>query len=345
MPLTSGLFRIFAVITCLSSLVFVACNPFYSPPSSSGLLRTLGGHSQDVNSVSWSSDGKYLASAATDGQVKVWDASNWQTSKTLNGAGGFSIVSWSPGDKYLAAVSGDASKAVRVWDTTNWQEEWSLHWDYEVTALAWSSDGEKLAVGLESAPAQDWTGAWVRIYDVASWQNITTLDYPYGVFALAWSRVGNHLAVASVTQLGGAQSIVDKWNMGGRDTPTKEGRQIPAPNVNFSLDSLSWSPDGESLAAGYIDNAVRVWDTKSGQNTVTFIGHTATVKSVAWSPDGKRIASGSLDNTAKVWDVTTQQEIASFKHGDYVLSVAWSPDGKTLATACVDDYVYLWDIK
>ncbi|MBQ1191954.1 MAG: hypothetical protein IIX43_06745 [Bacteroidales bacterium] len=35
-------------------------------------LKTLEGHSGDVNSVSWSSDGKYLASSSGDDTVKIW---------------------------------------------------------------------------------------------------------------------------------------------------------------------------------------------------------------------------------------------------------------------------------
>jgi WD40 repeat protein len=60
-------------------------------------------------------------------------------------------------------------------------------------------------------------------------------------------------------------------------------------------------------------------------------------------PDGKTIASASFEGTVRLWDLQGN-EIAKFKHEDWVSSVAFSPDGKTIASASVDNTVRLWDL-
>jgi dipeptidyl aminopeptidase/acylaminoacyl peptidase len=79
---------------------------------------------------------------------------------------------------------------------------------------------------------------------------------------------------------------------------------------------------------------VKLWDARTGQETLTLKGHTREVTSVAFSPDGARLASGSADNTVKLWDARTGQETLTLKgHTNGVTSVAFSPDGARSSAA------------
>jgi DNA-binding beta-propeller fold protein YncE len=109
------------------------------------------------------------------------------------------------------------------------------------------------------------------------------------------------------------------------------------------VSSVAFSPDGTRLASGSLDNTVRVWDARSGQQLLALKGHTDTVTSVAFSPDGTRLASGSDDQTVKVWDARSGQQLLALK--GHRGGVAFSPDGTRLATGSRDQTVKVWDAR
>jgi hypothetical protein len=112
------------------------------------------------------------------------------------------------------------------------------------------------------------------------------------------------------------------------------------------VNSVSFSPDGNTLASGSWDKTVKLWDVKSGKEIATLQGHQSWVNSVSFSPDGHTLASGSEDKTVKLWDVKSGKEIASLQgHQSPVWSVSFSPDGHTLASGSGDNTVKLWDVK
>src|SRR5260221_1952353 len=78
-------------------------------------LRTLEGHSRNVNSVAWSSDGRMLASGSYDQTIRLWDTQTGQSLRTLEGhSNSVHSVAWSSDGRILA--SGSADNTIRVWD-------------------------------------------------------------------------------------------------------------------------------------------------------------------------------------------------------------------------------------
>ncbi len=113
-----------------------------------------------------------------------------------------------------------------------------------------------------------------------------------------------------------------------------------------SVLSVAFSPDGQMLASGSLDDTIILWDVATGRPIgQPLTGHTYRVLSVAFSPDGQMLASGSLDGTIILWDVATGRPIGQFLTGHTyrVLSVAFSPDGQTLASGSLNG-VILWNI-
>ena len=109
--------------------------------------------------------------------------------------------------------------------------------------------------------------------------------------------------------------------------------------------SLTFSPDGITLASASFDKTVKLWDIRTGECLKTFQGH-GRVNSVSISPDGTTLASGSDDKTVKLWDIRTGECLKTFQgHTDAVESVEISRDGRIVASSSSDETIKLWNIS
>lgn len=108
--------------------------------------------------------------------------------------------------------------------------------------------------------------------------------------------------------------------------------------------SLSFSPDGKTLAAGSWDGAVRLWEVASGKELAQLSKQQGPVRSVAFSPDGKLLAYGGEGSQIVLWDVATTKEVRRLKgHRGPITFIGFSPDGKLLASKSYDHTLRLWD--
>lgn len=112
--------------------------------------------------------------------------------------------------------------------------------------------------------------------------------------------------------------------------------------------AVSFHPDGERVAAGCGDGAIKIWDLKTGKVLQTLRGHERDVFSVAFDPSGQRLASASADQTIRVWNVATGSEVFQRpgQKGDYTgvaYAVAFSFDGRFLLAGSEDGFATVWD--
>ncbi|MFM6248968.1 MAG: trypsin-like peptidase domain-containing protein, partial [Dolichospermum sp.] len=122
------------------------------------LAQTLTDHSDDVNSVAWSPNGRTLASGSSDKTIKIWDGRTGNLLRTLSGHSDSVLsVAWSPDGRTLASGSWD--KTIKIWDgrTGNLLRTLSGH-SYSVWSVAWSPDGRTLASGSSDETIKIWDG-------------------------------------------------------------------------------------------------------------------------------------------------------------------------------------------
>jgi WD40 repeat protein len=289
-------------------------------------VAILEGHTSYVASVSFSPDGRRLASGSQDSTVVVWDLASGKRERTLKGdTFAVTSVSFSPDGRRLA--SGSEHTSVVVWDLASGKRERTLtgHTD-EVYSVSFSPDGRRLASGSQDKS--------VVVWDLAGGRPERTLKgHTNTVYSVSFRPDGRRLASGS------GDSTVVVWDLASG----KRERTLKGPTGG--VHSVSFSPDGHRLASGWGDNTVVVWDLASGRPERTLNGHTDTVHSVSFSPDGRRLASGSGDNTVVVWDLASGRPARTLKGHTYtVSSVRFSPDGLRLASGSGDNSVVVWDL-
>ena len=324
-----------------------------------------------IFAIAWSPNNAYLASAAADGNVIVWDVkidspTYGQPVHKLHGHNGVVLsVDWSQ-DGELA--SGGSDHTVIVWDLSRNQPKSILraHSD-QVNSVAWSANGQLASGGRDNTvivwnletkiPAQIMEGHRDWIISVAWSPNgqLASAD----LFELILWDITDEMPIRKLQlgAVGDADSGITgtiAWSPGGRlASGTMDGRIIiwdidngkPSQVLrgNDWITSIAWSKD-DRLTSGSQSGAMILWEPFSWQPIQLLRSYSGWVESVTWSPDG-RLASSSLDGTIMLWDLETGQPTKTL-HGNtgLVRRVAWSPDGQ-LASGADDGEIILWDLE
>ncbi|MEH1818512.1 MAG: tetratricopeptide repeat protein [Nostoc sp.] len=287
----------------------------------------LEGHRDLIWSVTFSHDGKLMASASYDNTIKLWNQDGREQNTLKGHKDKVLSVSFSPNDQTI--VSGDFQGIIKFWKRDGTPiREINTH-SKGVYSIDFSHDGQTIATGSRDGTLKLWKldGNLLK----------TLKAHKDGVNSVAFSPDGKMIAT------GGRDKTVKLWTSNGKLLHTLKRNQDFVWDLAWSTDSQTITAAAGGAAATGDDNRVKIWN-RDGTLLTDFKAHKDGINSVAFSPDGKMIATASDDKTVKLWkpDGTLLTTLSGHTNGIY--AVRFSPDCKTLVSASADSTMKLWQV-
>ena len=290
-------------------------------------MAMLSGHNKAVLAVTFSTDGKLLASGGQDHTVKLWDIQTGGIIKNFSGHKNFvESVSISADSAIIASGSGD--ETICFWDISTGNCHCVIEQQYEVYQVIFSPTDPKQLIGeLLCERVSHW--------DINGCQIGPTYDGGHIALSLDGKQMVLQNKKAIIVQTFGPRATVAEFHV-----------------TNGTPRYCCFSPNGKLIAAA-VDKTAHVWDiSSSGSHPIeTFIGHTSNITALAFYSLSSLI-SVSDDLSVKFWQigtlstdpVETNLDPTSFSSHEIISTTLQAKDGITI-TSDSDGTVQVWDIS
>lgn len=285
--------------------------------------------------VLWSPDGMRVAVISNKSDVAIWNH-EYNTTVSL-GKSKKEIVTaaWSPDGRYLA--TGTVGGTIIIWDSVLGEESFRVivQVDKPIKKIIWSPDSKKIMSIIENAAPRLWAmdkSGRLNLGD-SNPQHIT------GTPQASWSPDSIYIAAAGLEGV----RFISLYSVTIFNVSTGQlSKSLKAEHTNAPIGLVAWTPQGDYIAVGYLDNTVIIWDAVAGKSKF-IIENTSKLNCFAWSPDGLKLALGLADHIALL-DLLEKKALR-FRINKNFKSLAWnSSSSNILATAAEDTKAYIYNL-
>jgi WD40 repeat protein len=281
------------------------------------LLRILKGHRDRVWSMAFVPDGQTLVSGSWDHDVKLWYFSPKNSPDVLRGhTNAVHELAFSPDDRVLATASFDDT--IKLWDVANGTNIATLTGHTAgVTGVKFSGSTTLVSCGLDKT---------IRFWNTTTRQQVAAFTGERMLSCLELSPDGRTLAVGSGWWTQGTAMVSNEvtfWDLASQQRLTN------CVSVRDMVQTLSYSPDGRTLAIGLANDSLELVDTA----TTTSFSYSSNFSSeVAWSRVDGTLAVADEDDRIGLLDLTTRRISRRLQMPSAATRyAACSADGKTMA--------------
>jgi WD40 repeat protein len=305
----------------------------------------LAGHGGTVTAVRFGGDGHWLASAATDGSLNLWDLARPGLRPTPLRGHDLSIdaLRFSPEADPGHVLSWGKGEPARLWRLPDPEADplvLRVPVGPLVMGMAVSADGRWIA---SSSDGDNRLVLW-STQDPRAPAHMLTM--PGFARSIAFSSDGRWMAAKSQDQ-----GRISLWSLRDLARPP-----LVMVQEGWSDDrTLRFSPDGRWLASGTFGGqglrpSLDLWDI-SADTPALEPRHrcrpTSPVRELAFSDDGKFLATAAHDRAAYLWSLASENPCSTpvpLPHGNVVYQMSLSGDGRWAATASMDQKGRLWEL-
>ncbi len=298
-------------------------------PVERGPLLTMEGHTGWVNHAAFSPDGSRIVSSSTDRTLRLWDARTGKALGVLHGHT-MDVLASVYRDDGAVIASGAPDGTLRLWDARALERGATIRGHEKfVYSVAFHPNGNRVASAA-------WDGT-ARVWSLATGDELLKLHHPNPriVSSVAFSPDGHTLATLA--------------RDGARLWDANTGRLLHhwyLDSADYHDGRLTFSPDGNLLAAGAPDALVHLWDVNTKVEVAALKGHKTQIRDVVFAPDGTWLASAGEagDPAIRVWNPETKKLITELAgHTETVYALGVNRTGTRLASGELNGTVRLWD--
>ena len=286
------------------------------------------GHTADINTASFSPDGKYIVTSSDDFTARVWEKASGRLLYSLDGhKKEISSAIFSPdGSRIITTSTNDSA---RIWNAKTGVFINVLHDKAGINpGVAYSTDG-KYILSVGSLAGYDPLTA--NLWDVNTGKLIYKFEHSKSVKAARFSGDGEKIITSST------DNTVKIWRvLTGTLLADLKGHTDEVMNVSFS-------DDGKLALTVSKDKTAKIWNADNGI-LITTIKEKYALSLGCFSPDSKTIVTvpdypeitlgkGSM----KAWDAQTGRLLFEFKkHKNEITDILFIDNGDKLLSASYD---------
>lgn len=244
------------------------------------------GHDEYVYTVSFSRDGRTMATAAGDNRAIIWDIEKRKPLHKLDHDAAVYAAAVSPDGLLVATASGEGE--VALWNVaTGKQVAIQKGHNDAVYGIAFSPDGKSLASAGGSTDGGDTACRIWKVDGLTLTKELT--GHERQVYGVAFSPDGKTIATGS------SDKTIRIWDI-------KTGESTKLKGHTSDVYRCEFSPDGTKLASVSQDGTVRLWTLKTASSETVFKSERKEpVYGAAFSTDGFWLGATGDDYHLRLW--------------------------------------------